>query len=106
MKFILGFLTGVLFTAALTVAAQGVDYPVIQFTPDADITSHVTQSITSQVVDIYPAGEAIQLYTPYVGGDARWWAATDENRDEWIAVQINGYCPRMNLGTVIVLPLP
>jgi hypothetical protein len=105
MKFILGFLTGVLFTAALTVAAQGgMDYPVIQFTPYSDITSHVTQDTNSAIVDFYPAGEPLQLYTPYVGGDARYWAATSERRDEWIAVNINGYCPREHLGTVIVLP--
>lgn len=95
--FVAGLLLGMMLSAAL---AHNPDAPVITFTPYADVQTHADQNSASAPIRTLPAGVPVTLYTPYVGGDARWWAATSEARTEWVAVAVNGYCPRERLGDV------
>lgn len=76
------------------------DYPVYTFTPYSDATVYREPSLYAPEVGTLPAGIAVTIYTPYVGGDARWWAALDQDRQQWVAVFVNGYCPRERLGEV------
>lgn len=76
------------------------DYPVVIFTPYEDVFTYTEPSLGSIRLQVLTAGEPVTLYTPYVGGDARWWAAINQERTEWVAIAINGYCPRERLGDV------
>lgn len=96
--FIAGMLLGALVSG---VWAHNADVPVITFTPYADVQTHADQDSASAPLRVLPAYRPVTLYTPYVGGDGRWWAATSEARTEWVAVAVNGYCPRERLGDVV-----
>lgn len=107
MTLVAGIVLGVLFSfVALFAQGQGgSEYPTVQFTSYDYSITYLDPSLSAATVGVIDPGQTVTLYTPYVGGDARWWAALNPERTEWVAVAINGYCPRERLGDVVpVMP--
>lgn len=98
LYYLIGLLMGVILATTFSSLAHGDDPEFIKFTPFVETTVYDYPSLSAIVIRTIPAGQTILLKSPYVGGDGRWWLAIDEARKQWVAVFINGFCPRERLG--------
>lgn len=81
--------------------AQGGGPEFFQFAPYANTVAYSEPSFTARITRDLSAGQVILLHAPYVGNEAHWWLSTNAAHSEWVAVFVNGFCPRERLGEVI-----